>query len=140
MDGVPFCSPLPVTTSPHSTACSTTWRPYQLSPLAGDSHFLECNQFESFRLRKNSFPRKALDSLQQISARVPDVVHTMDRCTCMCGSRLPRNRGSSVGTVTGYGFDIREVQVRVLAEAMRFRVQTGSRAHLASYTIGTGKW
>jgi hypothetical protein len=49
---------------------------------------------------------------------------------------------SSVGVVTGYGMDDRMVGVRFLAVAGNFsihhRVQTGSGAQPASYTMGSG--
>jgi hypothetical protein len=51
-------------------------------------------------------------------------------------------RGSSVGIVTGYGLDDRGSGIRLLAGAGNFsllhRVQTRSRAHPASYPMGTG--
>jgi hypothetical protein len=44
--------------------------------------------------------------------------------------------------VSGYGLDNREIEVRSLAEAKDFSsslcVQTGSEAHPASCTMGTG--
>jgi hypothetical protein len=50
-------------------------------------------------------------------------------------------RGSVVGRATSYGLDDRGAGVRV-AEGQEFSflhvVQTGSRAHQASYTMGTG--
>jgi hypothetical protein len=50
--------------------------------------------------------------------------------------------GSSVSTVSGYGLDDRATDVRSPAEAKDFSsslcVQTGSGAHLASCTVGTG--
>jgi hypothetical protein len=51
------------------------------------------------------------------------------------------SRGSSVSTVSGYGLDDRSIEVRYPAEAKGFflyTVQTGSGAHPASCTIGTG--
>jgi hypothetical protein len=51
-------------------------------------------------------------------------------------------RGSSVTIVSGYGVEDREIEVRSPAEAKDFSsylcVQTGSRAHPASCTMGTG--
>jgi hypothetical protein len=50
--------------------------------------------------------------------------------------------GSSVSIVSAYGLDDRTIEVRSLAETKGFssslRVQTGSEAHPASYTMGTG--
>jgi hypothetical protein len=50
--------------------------------------------------------------------------------------------GSSVGIVSGYGLDDRANEVRSPAEAKDFSsslcVQTGSGAHPASCTMGTG--
>jgi hypothetical protein len=50
--------------------------------------------------------------------------------------------GSSVSVVSGYGLDDREIEVRSPAEAKGFSsilcVQTGSGAHPASCTMGTG--
>jgi hypothetical protein len=50
--------------------------------------------------------------------------------------------GSSVSIVSGYGLDDRAIKVRSPPEAKDFSsslcVQTGSRAHPASCTIGTG--
>jgi hypothetical protein len=50
--------------------------------------------------------------------------------------------GSSVGTVSDYGLDDRTIEVRSPAKAKDFSsnlcVQTGSGAHPASCTIGTG--
>jgi hypothetical protein len=52
------------------------------------------------------------------------------------------SRGSSVSIVSGYGLDDRVIDVRSLAGAEDFSsslcVQTGSGAHPASYTMGTG--
>jgi hypothetical protein len=51
-------------------------------------------------------------------------------------------RDSSVGIATGYGMDDRMIGVRFSAGArnffLRHHVQTGSWAHPASYTVGTG--
>jgi hypothetical protein len=53
-----------------------------------------------------------------------------------------RSRGSSVSTVSGYGLDDRAISVRSPTEAKEFSsilcVQTGSGAHPASCTMGTG--
>jgi hypothetical protein len=53
-----------------------------------------------------------------------------------------RSRGSSVSTVSGYGLDDRAIGVRSRAGAQEFSsllcVQTGSGAHPASCTMGTG--
>jgi hypothetical protein len=50
--------------------------------------------------------------------------------------------GSSVSIVSGYGLDERAIEVRSQAEAKDFSstlcVQTGSEAHPASCTMGTG--
>jgi hypothetical protein len=50
--------------------------------------------------------------------------------------------GSSVSIVSGYGLDDRAIEVRSLAGAKDFYgslcVQTGSGAHPASCTMGTG--
>jgi hypothetical protein len=48
--------------------------------------------------------------------------------------------GSSVAIVSGYGLDDRVIEVRSPAEAKGFFlcVQTGSGAHPASCTVGTG--
>jgi hypothetical protein len=49
--------------------------------------------------------------------------------------------GSSVSTVSGYGLDDRAIEVRSPAEAKGYSslsVQTGSEAHPASCTMGTG--
>jgi hypothetical protein len=50
--------------------------------------------------------------------------------------------GSSVSVVSGYGLDDRVIEVRFPAEAKDFSsnlcVQTGSEAHPASCTMGTG--
>jgi hypothetical protein len=55
---------------------------------------------------------------------------------------LFRNRGSSVSIVYDYGLDDRAIDVRSLVETRRFSsslcVQTGSGAHPASCTMGTG--
>jgi hypothetical protein len=52
------------------------------------------------------------------------------------------SRGSSVSTVSGYGLDDRAIEVRSPAGAKDFSsnlcVQTGSGAHPASCTMGTG--
>jgi hypothetical protein len=52
------------------------------------------------------------------------------------------SRGSSVSIVSGYGLDDRAIEVRPPAQAKDFssslRVQTGSGAHPASCTMGTG--
>jgi hypothetical protein len=49
---------------------------------------------------------------------------------------------SSVSIVSGYGLEDRAIEVRSPAGAKdfscSFRVQTGSGAHPASYTMGTG--
>jgi hypothetical protein len=51
-------------------------------------------------------------------------------------------RDSSVGTATGYGLDDRMTGIRFPAGdgnfSLRHRVQTGSGAHSASYSMGTG--
>jgi hypothetical protein len=50
-------------------------------------------------------------------------------------------QGSSVSTVSDYGLDDRLIEVRYPAEAKDFSsvcVQTGSGAHPASCTMGTG--
>jgi hypothetical protein len=59
---------------------------------------------------------------------------------------LPQHRiepGSSVSIVSGYGLDDRAIQVRSPAEAKDLSsnvcVQTGSGAHPASCTMGTGE-
>jgi hypothetical protein len=53
-----------------------------------------------------------------------------------------RSRGSSVSVVSNYGLDDRAIEVRSPAEAKDFPsnlcVQTGSEAHPASCTVGTG--
>jgi hypothetical protein len=53
-----------------------------------------------------------------------------------------RSRVSSGSTVSDYGLDDRAIGVRSLAEAKNFSpilcVQTGSGAHPASCTMGTG--
>jgi hypothetical protein len=53
-----------------------------------------------------------------------------------------RSRGSSVSIASGYGLDDWAIEVRSLAEAKDFSsslcVQTGSGAHPASCTMGTG--
>jgi hypothetical protein len=53
-----------------------------------------------------------------------------------------RSRGSSVSIVSGYGLDDRTIEVRSPAGAKDFSsslcVQTGSEAHPASCTMGTG--
>jgi hypothetical protein len=53
-----------------------------------------------------------------------------------------RSRVSPVSIVSGYGLDDREIEVRSPAEAKDFSsnlcVQTGSGAHPASCTMGTG--
>jgi hypothetical protein len=53
-----------------------------------------------------------------------------------------RSRGCSVSTVSDYGLDDRAIEVRSPAEAKDFSsslcVQTGSEAHPASCTMGTG--
>jgi hypothetical protein len=53
-----------------------------------------------------------------------------------------RSRGSSVSIVSGYGLDDQAIEVRSPAGAKDFScslcVQTGSRDHPASCTIGTG--
>jgi hypothetical protein len=52
------------------------------------------------------------------------------------------SQGSSVSTVSGYGLGDRAIEVRSSAEAKDFSsslcVQTGSRAHPVSCTVGTG--
>jgi hypothetical protein len=52
------------------------------------------------------------------------------------------SRGISVSIATGYGLDDRMIGVRFSTGAgnfsLRHRVQTGSGAHPASYSIGTG--
>jgi hypothetical protein len=52
------------------------------------------------------------------------------------------SRGSSVSTVSGYGLDDRAIEVRSPAGAKDFSsslcIQTGSEAHPASCTMGTG--
>jgi hypothetical protein len=52
------------------------------------------------------------------------------------------SRGSSVSIVSDYGLDDREIEVRSPAEVKDFSsnlcVQTGSGAHPASCTMGTG--
>jgi hypothetical protein len=52
------------------------------------------------------------------------------------------SRDSSVGIATGYGLDDRMIWVRFPAGAGNFslhhRVQTGTGAHPASYTMDTG--
>jgi hypothetical protein len=54
---------------------------------------------------------------------------------------LRKNRDSSVGVATGYGLDDRMNGVRISAGvgnfSLRHRVQTGSGAHPASYSVGT---
>jgi hypothetical protein len=53
-----------------------------------------------------------------------------------------KSRGSSVSTVSDYGVDYRGIEVRSPAGAKDFSsshcVQTGSGAHPASCTMGTG--
>jgi hypothetical protein len=58
-------------------------------------------------------------------------------------SSLVREPGSSVSIVSGYGLDHRAIKVRCPAEVKGFFsyslcVQTGSGAHRASFTVGTG--
>jgi hypothetical protein len=52
------------------------------------------------------------------------------------------SRGSSVSIVSDYGLDNRAIEVRFPAESKDFSsilcVQTGSEAHPASCTVGTG--
>jgi hypothetical protein len=54
---------------------------------------------------------------------------------------VSKSRDSSVGIALGYGLDDRGSRFRFPAGAGNFsvhhRVQNGSGAHLASYTIGT---
>jgi hypothetical protein len=63
------------------------------------------------------------------------VIHTS---TSLCNCEP----GSSVSTVSDYGLDDRAIEVRSPAEAKNFSsslsVQTGSGAHPASCTMGTG--
>jgi hypothetical protein len=47
-----------------------------------------------------------------------------------------KSHGSSVGMAAGYGLDDR--WVGVAAPVVLHIIQTGSRAHPASYTVGTG--
>jgi hypothetical protein len=58
-----------------------------------------------------------------------------------CGYRCVTEPGTSVGIVTDYGLDGRMIGVRFLAGAgnfsLRHRVQTGSGAHPASYSVST---
>jgi hypothetical protein len=49
-----------------------------------------------------------------------------------------RSRDSAVGIATGYGLDDRGVGDRVPVGSLHHVVQTGSGAHPASYTMGTG--
>jgi hypothetical protein len=53
-----------------------------------------------------------------------------------------RSRGSSVSIVSDYGLDDRAIEVPSIEGAKDFSsnlcVQTGSEAHLASCTLGTG--
>jgi hypothetical protein len=53
-----------------------------------------------------------------------------------------RSRGSSVSILSGYGLDDQAIEVRSSAGAKDFSsnlcVQTGSQAHPASCTMGTG--
>jgi hypothetical protein len=60
-------------------------------------------------------------------------------CNCCQNNYEP---GSSVSIVSGYGLDDRAIEVRSLAGAKDFScsicVQTGSGAHPASCTMGTG--
>jgi hypothetical protein len=55
---------------------------------------------------------------------------------------VEEEQGSSVSIVSGYGLDNRKVGVRFPAQAKDFSsnlcVQTGSGAHPASCTMGTG--
>jgi hypothetical protein len=57
-------------------------------------------------------------------------------------STVSKEPGSSVSIVSGYGLDDRTIEVRSLAGAKDFSsnlcVQTGSGAHPASCTMGTG--
>jgi hypothetical protein len=57
-------------------------------------------------------------------------------------NRSLESRGSSVSIVSAYGLDDRAIEVRSPAEARDFSsslcVQTGSGAHPASCTMGTG--
>jgi hypothetical protein len=61
--------------------------------------------------------------------------------TFQCAISLQKSRDSSVGIVLGYGMDDRGSRVRFPAGAGNFslhhRVQNGSGAHQASYTMGT---
>jgi hypothetical protein len=65
-----------------------------------------------------------------------------DCLTCIQKSPFPMGRDSSVGIATGYRLDDRTIGVRFSEGAVYFslhhRVQTGSGAHPASYTMGTG--
>jgi hypothetical protein len=58
------------------------------------------------------------------------------------GMSILQEPGSSVSIVSGYGLDDRPIQIRSLAQTRYFSsslcVQTGSGAHLASCTMGTG--
>jgi hypothetical protein len=60
-------------------------------------------------------------------------------CACVC---VCRSRGSSVSIVSDYGLDDWAIEVRSPAGTMYFSsslcVQTGSGAHPASCTMGTG--
>jgi hypothetical protein len=65
--------------------------------------------------------------------------------TCLLtlpGSTVVGEQGSSVSIVSGYGLDDRAIEVRSPAEARGFFtilcVQTGSEAHPATCTMGTG--
>jgi hypothetical protein len=60
----------------------------------------------------------------------------------MLATRVSRSRGSSGSIVSDYGLDDRAIEVRFPAGAKDFSsslcVQTGSGAHPASCTMGTG--
>jgi hypothetical protein len=53
-----------------------------------------------------------------------------------------KSRESSVGIVTGYGLDDRGSRIRFPVVAgnfsLHYRVQTGTGAHSASYSVGNG--
>jgi hypothetical protein len=78
------------------------------------------------------------------TALLPSIVGISQRCFLIFNHPIFGfwSRGSSVSTVSGYGLDDLAIEVRSPAEAKDFSsslcIQTGSGAHPASCTMGTG--
>jgi hypothetical protein len=95
-------------------------------------------ELTAFTIRVDNWDNKQLSVTVISNILVKYIFYTFCRSTCVYG----RSRVSSGSIVSDYGLDDRAIEVRSPAEAKDFSsslcIQTGSGAHPASCTMGTG--